>query len=185
MITDLILEYRAGRYLQSIIKHIKKNDKTLDFGAGNCILSKLLQKKGFRITALDVKNTSRVDKIIKLRIYSGNKIPFRKEEFDNAFAISVLHHCKNPSASLKELRRVVKNRVIIYEPVYKNSIGKLILAMSDIPPILEGMYSPMNFLTEKEIREMIEDNNLRIIHEKQKRIYMGIIKMKKYILEPK
>jgi 2-polyprenyl-3-methyl-5-hydroxy-6-metoxy-1,4-benzoquinol methylase len=114
--------WRVEEKIVEIGSHLQPGDRVLDVGAGNCVLSQTLQKRGYDVVPLDLRNHSFIDEI-KPVIYDGEAIPFDDDSFDVALLITVLHHARKPDAVLAEARRVAK-RVIVIEEIYENSFEK-------------------------------------------------------------
>lgn len=113
---------RAQRILSKISPYLEIKDRILDIGAGQCIISELLQNKQYAVTPLDIANLSCVD-TIKPIVYDGETIPFADNEFDVSLLITVLHHTFNPQNLILEAKRVSK-RVIVMEDVFSNIVHK-------------------------------------------------------------
>jgi ubiquinone/menaquinone biosynthesis C-methylase UbiE len=114
--------WRVEEKIVELRSHLKPGDRVLDVGAGNCVLSQTLRKRGYDVVPLDLRNLSFIDEI-KPVIYDGEAIPFDDDSFDVALLITVLHHARKPDAVLAEVRRVAK-RVIVIEEIYENSFEK-------------------------------------------------------------
>lgn len=127
---------------------LRKSDKVLDFGTGFGIFYKLLVKHKYNTTSLDVGNFSLFEDVDPL-IYDGRTIPFKKDEFDVACVISVLHHTPDPYHLLKELKRVSK-RIIIVEDVYDSSFQKYLTFVMDSIANFEFVGHPHSNKSEKE-----------------------------------
>jgi ubiquinone/menaquinone biosynthesis C-methylase UbiE len=114
--------WRVKEKILELSPHLKPGDRVLDVGAGNCVLSQTLLKRGYDVVPLDLRNLSFIDEI-KPVIYDGETIQFDDDSFDVALLITVLHHARKPDVVLAEARRVAK-RVIIIEEIYENSFEK-------------------------------------------------------------
>jgi 2-polyprenyl-3-methyl-5-hydroxy-6-metoxy-1,4-benzoquinol methylase len=99
---------------------LTESQSIIDIGAGTCVLSSILQKDGFRVTALDIDNFSVVDDITP-RVYDGISMPFQDKTFDVAIIPYVLHHTPNPDLILSEAYRV-SHRVIILEDLIGSTL---------------------------------------------------------------
>ena len=98
-----------NKYFDEIIEYIPKGVKVLDFGAGNCELSKYI---GWRnnVTSIDIHKSCE-----KADIYDGYKLPYEDNSFDVVLSMFVLHHIPHNKEIIHELQRVARNRVIIVE----------------------------------------------------------------------
>lgn len=84
----------------------------VDVGAASGLLSDLLlRERGGRQRAVDVApwTLGRVP----VEWYDGRTLPLADGEADVAVCVTVLHHCPDPDAVLRELRRVCRRLVII------------------------------------------------------------------------
>ena len=131
----------------------------LDVGSGRCYIAKEIQsKKSVKVTCLDIKDFSRTD--IKVVVYDGKKIPFKDNKFDTALIAYVLHHCEEPLKVLKEVMRVCKGNIIIFEDTKPSSITKVMDFFSNK---LRGVETPFKFKIEKEWLDTFKKLDLRIV----------------------
>jgi len=100
--------------------------KILDLGCGTGELIRLIEKEeaNSKIFGIDYSkkniltcNLKNNKKNISFKVGVAEKIPFKKNYFDEVYCIEVLEHVKDLEKSLKEIKRVLKNR------------GKLILSV--------------------------------------------------------
>jgi len=112
-----------------IIKNHIVGNKILDFGLGMGSLAKCMLDDGYKVTGLDVDNTSLWQDIQPV-IYDGKKIPYSNDTFDNTTVICVLHHCQNQEKLLNEIMRVSK-RAIVIEDTFRNQIEHISIAIRD------------------------------------------------------
>jgi len=66
--------------LKSVLLHLKKNEKNLDIGCGNGMITHTLRQQGFPCTPLDVANLSILPDVNVL-VYDGLVMPFQEKEF--------------------------------------------------------------------------------------------------------
>ena len=131
----------------------------LDIGSGCCYIAKEIQTKNkINVTCLDVKDLSQTG--IKVIVYDGKKIPFKNNEFDTALAAYVLHHCENPLQVLKEILRVTKGNIVIFEDTKPSSFTKIMDFLSNKS---RGINTPFKFRTEKEWLNVFRKLNLKIV----------------------
>jgi len=101
-------------WIDSVQKHIPENATILDFGTGYGEAYNQLRIRGFEKTkALDITGGRFLYNRMDLTVYDGTTIPFRDNFFDVALAMTVLHHIPDFLGSLKELKRVSKNIIIV------------------------------------------------------------------------
>ncbi len=133
--------------------------KVLDVGAGRCYIADELQAENkIDVTCLDVKDLSQTG--MNVIVYDGKKIPFKNNEFDTALVAYVFHHCENPLKVLKEVVRVCKGNIIIFEdtkPSYFTNIMDFVSNKS------RGVDTPFGFRTEREWLDVFKKLNLKIV----------------------
>lgn len=104
----LILKKVYFEWYLKIKKYLKKG-KTLEIGSGIGNYEKFNKK----IVTSDIIKAPWID-----YCFPGEKIPFKKNSFNNIVLIDVFHHLKNPVKFLHEAYRVLKKngRIIMVEP---------------------------------------------------------------------
>ena len=159
-----ILKLRAERLGKYIIKSTDNCSSLLDYGCGNMVLTRHLTKNtNMNIVGIDMVDNNLTD--LPLLNYEGGKLPFEDNSFDASLAVFVLHHCLDVAASLKELIRVTRKKIIIIEEVYTNFFEKFILYSHDwIGNHLESwtVNIPLNFLPFSQWKEVFKHNDLVI-----------------------
>ena len=110
---------------------LRPGDEVLDFGAGSCYVSELLNRFGYRTVALDIDPEVLAIGCERLtldpRCHSerakfvtgdGMRLPFREASFDGIICINALHHMLDYRATLDEMYRVLKagGRAVFSEP---------------------------------------------------------------------
>ncbi len=103
-----------------LIKGNKQNT-ALDIGCGTGSGSAILAKKFKKVIGIDLSGEAiqyakrNVNgKNIEFLVGSGTKIPFSNNTFDVVAGFEVIEHIKNWKRFLKELKRVTKNKGLIY-----------------------------------------------------------------------
>lgn len=125
------LNFRAKFLGKFISPYIPKNCTVLDVGCGNMLISKYLNRfNESSPTGLDVINMNLTN--LPNKIYNGKNIPYPDGKFDVSLLMGVLHHCPNPEALLLETKRVTKQRIVLFEDVYFNSLEKIWIEARDI-----------------------------------------------------
>jgi ubiquinone/menaquinone biosynthesis C-methylase UbiE len=96
---------------------LSTGSKILDVGAGTGNYSYELAKYGFQIHALDPSEVmirqGKSHPNLFWRWGIAEQIPFEEGTFDGVTCILSTHHFKDLTLSLREIKRVVKNKVII------------------------------------------------------------------------
>jgi len=146
---DKILErrfyspYTLRRYFHqqrysSILKYLKTDDKVLEVGCGEGILSVFAAQKGVQITALDISRPNLeaakkfaeeqgVERNIKFIESDAENLPFPDNSFDMVIADNILEHLPNFEKGLSEIRRVTRKNAIIALPTCLNPCGWCLL----------------------------------------------------------
>jgi len=117
-----LARWRVGEKVDSLTGYLTPGERVLEVGAGNCVLTEQLQRRGFEVVALDVENLSFIKSVVPI-LYDGARMPFADDSFDVALVVTVLHHCKDPNAVLAEAGRVAR-KVIVIEEIYENAFEK-------------------------------------------------------------
>lgn len=159
-ITQKFMMRKARKMHGLIRKHLQ--GKILDIGMGaGCNLC-YLKQRGHKVTGVDVADLSIYDDL-KPVIYDGNRLPFRKDEFEVALLIHVLHHCQSPQAVLAEAKRVAK-RVIFIEDTYRNWLERLWVSGHD--QIGNWEFKDHPYQTMEQWRRFIAAKKWRVVEAK-------------------
>jgi ubiquinone/menaquinone biosynthesis C-methylase UbiE/glycosyltransferase involved in cell wall biosynthesis len=124
---------------------LRPGDHVLDFGAGSCFVSELLNRFGYLTVALDIDRDllaigqerltmdSRCDRERSRFVAAdGMRLPFQDASFDGIICMNALHHMPDYRATLAEMFRVLKpgGRAVFSEPGEEHSKSpESILAM--------------------------------------------------------
>lgn len=103
--------------LTTIIKYKPKN--VLEVGIGNKIVSDLLKKFNCEVTTVDIDKELKPDYVASIE-----NLPFPNNSFDIVCAFEILEHLpfKKFENSLKEMKRVSRNKIIFSIPDVQPSI---------------------------------------------------------------
>ena len=115
---------------------LKPGDEVLDFGAGSCFVSELLNRFGYATVAFDIDQEvlaigherlgldPRCDRE-RARFIAGDgmRLPFHDESFDGIICMNALHHMPDYRLTLAEMCRVLKpgGRAVFAEPGEEHS----------------------------------------------------------------
>ena len=175
-----IYKQRSKYYSNLIINYIKKDEKVLDIGAGSGYIAEIISKKA-DVTLLDIKNYNQTK--LPLKIYDGEKIPFKDNSFDTAMIITVFHYFPQPVEFLKEAKRVCR-RIILVDDVYKTKLEKLIVHFNDtMVSNTVGIFTKFNFHKDEEFKSIFQNLNLRLIESTSIRSFLRITKQNIYVIE--
>jgi ubiquinone/menaquinone biosynthesis C-methylase UbiE len=159
------LKDRKSDIVGKIEPYLKKTDRILDIGCGGAHVAKTLKDAGYHITPLDIRNKSYF-KDIQPVIYDGKKIPFADNSFDIALLLTVLHHIKDPLATLAEAKRVSK-RIIIIEDLHVGWLQKYLTFAMDSFLNREFFGHPHTNKTEEEWEAVFRKMGLNILDRKK------------------
>lgn len=113
---------RSRKICEIFLPFIKKGSRVLDLGTGSARNARFIKNnKKVDITLLDITDEyNQTD--LKVKVYDGGRVPFRKNYFDVVLLIYVLHHSDSPDLTLREAVRVSKDKVLILEDVANNRL---------------------------------------------------------------
>ena len=171
---------RAQRVVTHIKQYLRSSDRILDIGAGTCTKCEILHEENHEVTPIDIKNLSLVDSI-KPIIYNGQKLPFKKNQFNVTLLLFILHHTPRPKKILAEATRVSK-RIIIIEDIHTNIIHKYLTYFFDSFINQEFRGHPHSNKTDKQWKVLFNQLGLKLKDAKYKRHYL-ILKHAIYSLE--
>lgn len=117
---DLLVQIRFGLLVDAL--EIFISDTVLDFGAGSCWASALLNRMGVRTISLDVSKTAlRIGKEVFsfdkrqkdhlnpfFVVYDGHRFPFADNSVDRILCNDAFHHVPNQQEILNEMFRVLR-----------------------------------------------------------------------------
>ncbi|MDA2919989.1 class I SAM-dependent methyltransferase [Desulfobacterota bacterium AH_259_B03_O07] len=170
----------AKQKFLSIRKYLTMGEKILDIGTGPGSFCFLLNKRGFSVFPIDIKDQSLTCEVNPL-IYDGKKIPFNTEHFDIALISTVLHHSRNPKELLLEAKRVAK-KLIIVEDVYLSSFQKYLTYITDSIVNLEFYGHPHENKSDREWKATFNEVGLKL-KDTQYRRFLLFFRQATYYLE--
>jgi ubiquinone/menaquinone biosynthesis C-methylase UbiE len=178
----MLWERRAGRFAALHLPHMKPGDRVLDVGAGNCCLARMINGRGMQTTAIDVTDHNATG--LPLTIYDGVHIPFENDAFDVVIVNSVLHHCADPDAVLREAVRVARSRVQVVEDPYTNRLDLFLLKLNDyITNRPFGGATPFRFRTVRQWRRTFAEMGLCVAAEKPIRSMFRLARLHLFVLD--
>jgi ubiquinone/menaquinone biosynthesis C-methylase UbiE len=98
--------------------------KILEIGTGKGHMTVVLAKKGFKLISIDLDRKAqdvarrhlksiKRDRSVILKIMDAEKLRYKDGFFNYVISVNFMHHAKNPGKCLKEMIRVVKDKLII------------------------------------------------------------------------
>jgi SAM-dependent methyltransferase len=125
--------------------------RVLDVGCGDGLVSAILLSKrpDLSVQGIDVLRRSRAH--IPVEMFDGHRIPFDSASFDVVLFSDVLHHTEDPTALLKEARRVAARYVLIKDHYRQGIAAYTRLRFMDwVGNARFGVALPYNYWTEKQ-----------------------------------
>lgn len=159
-IIQKLVRSRSEIVVDRVIPYLKSSKKIIDIGSGTGDVAYLLQKKGKKITPVDVGNFHG-PRLVKTTIYDGKILPFKNKSFDTALLLMVLHHTPNPESVFKEAARIADELVII-ETSYTSPVNKIFTVISDAIGNLRLDAFWNSYKIDKEWREIFEKHGFKI-----------------------
>lgn len=159
-LTQLTSSYRCKLIIRAFNKWLLKNDRVLDVGCGNGIVTKLLMDRlGIRIVGCDVKNYLIYKDIPFIKI-KEDKLPFSSKKFNAVLLLDVLHHLQlNQHESLIKESLRVADKVLIFEaqPTIIGKITDVILNKYHY----EDLHTPLTFRNDRQWRVLFKKMSLK------------------------
>lgn len=174
----------AKRMCQHCQGFIKKGAKILDLGCGSGIVGKTFQDFfQAELIGVDIKD-QRVVKI-PFQIIDGRTLPFKNDFFEIVLINYVLHHTKDPDLLLKEAKRVVNDKIIIFEDLPENFLASLICQIHGLSYnyFFQKNNEKGNFLDSENWKEIFNNSGLKLIFEKRVSSILNPVKKKMFVLE--
>jgi len=145
----------------------------LDIGTGDGIIPGLIMKKNKNVVidGVDIENTE-IKKRENIFLYDGKTLPFKDNEYDFVLLIDVLHHVKNPSELLKEVKRVSKKIIIVKDHLCENFFDYYRLKLMDWGGnSYRGIESYYQYFSSNEWNKLFEQQKLNLISKTNIGIY--------------
>lgn len=181
-IVDLLIrpvggKWRIRSYVNFLDKILKKDKTLLDYGAGDCSVAEYIQESyGVKVTPIDVVDYNHTN--LKLIIYDGKHLPYKDNSFDSVLVMFVLHHVVDQISVLREIIRVTKNKIIIFEDTPKNKMERFVWKFWDwILNLGHDVNMTYSARTVGDWEEVFKLLNLKIIEKKNLRVNFPILKM--------
>ena len=125
----ILSERKRTRIMGSLVTGwLEPSASVLDLGTGDGRVARYIADRGWPVTPVDVRNSSRAKGINPI-IYDGMLLPFADDSFDYCLLSTVLHHTPNPELIIREAARVAR-RLIIIEDIYSTPFGRWVAMAS-------------------------------------------------------
>ncbi len=178
-----LYEQAAHKMCLDCEQFIEKQSKILDIGCGSAIIAHTFQDF-FDTEVIGVDVIDRRIFPIAFSLIDGKKLPFPENSFDNVLIAYTLHHSKDPVGLLKEIVRVCKGKIFIYEDLIESFLSKLFCEFHSFS--FDKFFGNKNktiFKTEAEWQEIFKTLNLNLIFDKQVSYDFDPVKKKLFVLE--
>lgn len=115
---------RAAFFADALTPHIPTGSSLLDVGAGDGLLASTLRDRmQLNVRAVDIEARSLGN--LQVEVYDGKTLPLDDQSVDYAMCVAVLHHCDDPVAVLREIRRVTRKRLLLVEDLFDSATDRL------------------------------------------------------------
>lgn len=158
----------AKKMVKDCEDFIPSNSKIMDFGCGSAIVANEFSKSfQSEILGIDIID-NRVEKI-PFKLYNGKDLSFFNDKsFDVILVNYVLHHTENPVELFKEIARITKKIIVVYESPCDGLFYK---SMCKIHGASFAKYFQKNkikgrFFTTKKWKSIFKENGFDIVKEK-------------------
>jgi ubiquinone/menaquinone biosynthesis C-methylase UbiE len=113
---------RARKFI--LTKAKVSGGRILEIGTGRGHMAVALARNGLKVVSIDLDRKAqdvaklklkslKLDKSVSLKIMNAERLKYKDSSFDYVISVNFIHHAKNPVKCLKEMVRVVKNKLII------------------------------------------------------------------------
>jgi len=177
-----IYEQAAYKMCHDCEQFIEKKSKILDIGCGSAIIANTFQVF-FDTEVIGVDVIDRRIFPIAFSLVGGKKLPFPENSFDNVLIAYTLHHSQYPIALLKEVVRVSRGKIFIYEDLPEGILSKVFCKIHSFSfDKLFGNKNKTTFKTEDEWKEVFKTLKLNLIFDKQVSYDFEPVKKKLFVL---
>jgi 2-polyprenyl-3-methyl-5-hydroxy-6-metoxy-1,4-benzoquinol methylase len=175
----------ARRMCKELKPYISSNAKVLDLGCGSGIVTNQIKDDlKADITGIDIIDLRVED--IPFMLYDGKDLSEIKDNaFDTVLISYVLHHTENPKEILKQVKRIAKNNIIIYEDLYERSLGKIYCNIHGkvFNEWVQKNDIKAKFFSEKEWEENFKELGLKVIFRKEKPYPLNPVRRMLFVLK--
>jgi SAM-dependent methyltransferase len=110
-------EAEVSARLAAMRPYVERGQRVLDFGAGRGDFLKLVgQDMGVEIIGIDIIDYA--DDDVDVLMFDGQTIPLPDKSVDVGMVAFVLHHTTDHPAAIRELMRVCRKRIVVFEDTF-------------------------------------------------------------------
>lgn len=107
----------VAKRLAAMRPFVEPGQRVLDFGAGRGDFLKIVgQDMGVEIIGIDIIDYT--DDGVEVLMFDGKTIPLPDKSVDVGMVAFVLHHMDDQATALRELKRVCRKRIVIFEDAF-------------------------------------------------------------------
>jgi SAM-dependent methyltransferase len=157
---------RAYDMALEIARVIPRGSEVLDVGCGNGFIAHHLSAMlGTGVIGIDVMETTQAP--IDYRRYDGVRIPLAEDSVDAVLLCYVLHHARDISSLLTEIKRVLQPNgiVVIYEDIPETLWDRFVCLTHDLK--WRKRTGACTFRDEISWRDVFADAGFEIVRERQ------------------
>jgi len=171
------------RMCQDCEDFVENGSKILDLGCGSAIAGREFQKY-FRADLIGIDVKDQMVEQIPFKIFDGINIPFPDNYFDYVLIGYVLHHAKDSISLLKESKRVVKKRILIYEDLISGFLSEMICGIhgATFSYLFQDKKGSANFRKQTEWEKIFKGLKLKLIFEKKVSSILNPVEKKLFVL---
>ena len=154
---------RAAFFADALTPHITPSSSMLDVGAGDGLLAATLRDRlRLNVHAVDIEARSLGN--LQVEVYDGKTLPLADQSVDYSICVAVLHHCDDPVAVLREIRRVTRKRLLLVEDLFDSFTDRVgVIGFHHYLRFVEKMpFNPDGFASTGRWRERLFEAGLRM-----------------------
>lgn len=159
-------------WLSALLRDVPTSSgiKVLDYGCGAGLLLDKLKGRFNDVYAIDIEK----DLIFNLQrlqentantsfLCDGKKLAFKDNTFDLVICRGVLHHIKDITRALSEIKRILKSNgyLIISEPTRDNNLWRMV--GDTFTKVVRSFPSHHHIFTTKELKDILKKEGLLVI----------------------
>tara|TARA_B100001123_G_C15291794_1_gene1017721 strand:+ start:1531 stop:2274 length:744 start_codon:yes stop_codon:yes gene_type:complete len=161
------IERTSKKFTRDIVDTVKEKKILLDIGCGTGLNANYLKEKGYEIYGIDVSQIA-IDKFnekgFKGKIMDiSQTLDFKENFFDVVFASEVIEHISYTEGFLKEIKRILKPKGILYISTPNSSFWPYrILSLLGFTLSQVQHKGHVRFFNKKSLLKIFKDNKFQI-----------------------